>query len=70
MCAQYGGEENGDGTHRGHTQWLVTLVFFLLLRNLRSSLCCLETKFTAAYSSSAEKTKSRHTAIQMSMAFT
>lgn len=41
--------------------------FFLILKN---SLCWRETKLTAAYSSSAAKTKSRHTAIQMSMAFT
>lgn len=47
-----------------------TLLFFLLRRNRRSSLCCLDTKFTAAYSKSAENTKSRHTAIQMSMALT
>lgn len=47
-----------------------TLTFFFGRRNLNSSLCCLETKLTAAYSSRAEKTKSRHTAIQMSMAFT
>lgn len=47
-----------------------TLLFFLLRRNRRSSLCCLDTKFTAAYSRSAENTKSRHTAIQMSMALT
>lgn len=46
--------------------------FVLLLWRLKrsSSLCCLDTKLTAAYSSSAEKTKRRHTAIQMSMAFT
>jgi len=47
-----------------------TLFFFLLRRNRRSSLCCLDTKFTAAYSKSAENTKSRHTAIQMSIALT
>lgn len=41
--------------------------FFLSLMN---SLCCLETKFTAAYSSRAANTNRRHTAIQMSMAFT
>lgn len=41
--------------------------FFLILKN---SLCWRETKLTAAYSSSAANTKSRHTAIQMSMAFT
>lgn len=49
---------------------IFTLLFFLLRRNRRSSLCCLDTKFTAAYSKSAENTKSRHTAIQMSMALT
>ncbi|TNN86712.1 hypothetical protein EYF80_002895 [Liparis tanakae] len=37
---------------------------------LKNSLCCRETKLTAAYSSSAANTKRRHTAIQMSMAFT
>lgn len=48
-----------------------TLLLFLLCRLKRSSsLCCLDTKLTAAYSSSAEKTKRRHTAIQISMAFT
>lgn len=41
--------------------------FFLSLMN---SLCCLETKLTAAYSSRAANTNRRHTAIQMSMAFT
>lgn len=41
-----------------------------LLRSLRNSLCCLDTKFTAAYSSNAANTKRRHTAIQMSIAFT
>lgn len=48
-----------------------TLLLFLLCRLKRSSsLCCLDTKLTAAYSSSAEKTNRRHTAIQISMAFT
>lgn len=43
---------------------------FCLLRSRRNSLCCLETKFTAAYSSKAANTNRRHTAIQMSMALT
>lgn len=47
-----------------------TFSFFLLRRNRRSSLCCLDTKLTAAYSNNAEKTKSRQTAIQISIAFT
>lgn len=47
-----------------------TLLLFLCRLKRSSSLCCLDTKLTAAYSSSAEKTKRRHTAIQMSMAFT
>lgn len=41
--------------------------FFL---SLMSSLCCRETKLTAAYSSRAANTNRRHTAIQISMAFT
>lgn len=43
---------------------------FCRLRRRRNSLCCLETKFTAAYSSKAANTNRRHTAIQMSIAFT
>lgn len=51
--------------------FVCTLLLFLWWRlNRSSSLCCRDTKLTAAYSNSAEKTKSRHTAIQMSMALT
>lgn len=39
-------------------------------RRRMNSLCWRDTKLTAAYSSRAANTKSRHTAIQMSMAFT
>lgn len=52
---------------------VVTLTILCLrcfLRSLMNSLCCLETKLTAAYSNSAANTNSRQTAIQMSMAFT
>lgn len=58
------------------TEWVckidkkATLSFFLLRRNRRSSLCCLDTKLTAAYSNNAEKTNSRQTAIQISIALT
>lgn len=48
----------------------ITLWCLLFLLNLSSSLCCRDTKLTAAYSRSAENTNSKHTAIQMSMAFT
>lgn len=52
-------------------EFLGTLLLLLCCRlNRSSSLCCLDTKLTAAYSNSAEKTKRRHTAIQMSMALT
>ncbi len=44
--------------------------FFLFRRNRKSSLCCRETKLTAAYSNRAEKTNNKHTAIQISIAFT
>lgn len=48
-----------------------TFRFLLCFRfKRRSSFCCLETKLTPAYSSKAAKTNSRHTAIQMSIAFT
>ncbi len=49
---------------------LTILCLRCFLRSLMNSLCCLETKLTAAYSSSAANTNSRQTAIQMSMAFT
>lgn len=49
-------------------------VFTFMCRRLRlkrsSSLCWRAMKLTAAYSSRAENTKSRQTAIQISMAFT
>lgn len=51
------------------SKW-VTLWCRRLLLKRRSSLCCRETKLTAAYSNRAEKTKSKHTAIQISIAFT
>lgn len=52
--------------------WLSALTFMCrrLRRKRSSSLCWRAMKLTAAYSSSAEKTKSRQTAIQMSMALT
>ena len=54
-----------------HGLWKPTLWFLFCLRlRRRNSFCCLETKLTPAYSSNAANTKSRHTAIQISMAFT
>lgn len=49
---------------------LTILCLRCFLRSLMNSLCCLETKLTAAYSNNAANTNSRQTAIQMSMAFT
>lgn len=73
-CRRGRPHRHGDGSPRGcggSGGEALTILWRRWRRRRRmNSLCCRDTKLTAAYSSRAAKTKSRQTAIQMSMAFT